>query len=254
MCHWLSCLCGFSGAEARLCPEKGTQPPYSAEQVMGPRGVITKDTVISLSLLSLKCWKLGFGSSLEAAWTLEAHEMAGSLAVCAFLPPSWCPAADVKGSSGHGHWLLRWRGVLPAPRGERAGPSRLAPDSFLGLPLLCMAAVPISFIDESRSSPSRLLVLPAASESQSEALAPGGMSMLRYNSSPHPNLFVVESHDSYRPLWNISPGLFIFKPPHHHLPHLLPGLLQGSPSPSRTLSHSVPFVSTHTARLLCSSS
>lgn len=74
------------------CPSAwGPQPPYSAEQGGALAGVITKDAVISLSLLSLKCWKLGFAFP-EATWTLEAHEMAGSW-LC--VPSSHCVAQQL---------------------------------------------------------------------------------------------------------------------------------------------------------------
>ena len=75
----------------------GPRPPCSVEQGGGLAGVITKDAVISLSLLSLKCWELGFAFP-EAAWTLEAHETASSLlrVLSSTVLPSSC---DVKGSS-----------------------------------------------------------------------------------------------------------------------------------------------------------
>lgn len=69
----------------------GPEPPYSVEQGGALAGVITKDAVISLSLLSLKCWKLGFAFP-EAAWILKAHEMAGSW-LC--VPSSHCVAQQL---------------------------------------------------------------------------------------------------------------------------------------------------------------
>lgn len=81
---------GASGlAREKLLVASRPSPQYSRSPATivwnkgGFEGISTKDAVISLSLLSLEYWELIF-SFPEAAWTLEALEIAKSLLLLCF--------------------------------------------------------------------------------------------------------------------------------------------------------------------------